>query len=127
MAYKDTVSVTYDKATINTKTFTGIVVCFVTGNIIVPKTYTTTFTRKEKAVEVMGIPKGTISQPTFIGDVLISTGNYTPEVTSVSTVTTSTENKTATVSKASSETTTFTPERIINVTLTQTATSARVS
>ena len=54
-------------------------------------------------------PAGTVSQPTFSGDTLSSTGKFTP-VGNVTVTTATTENKTATVSKADSGTATYTPE-----------------
>lgn len=86
LASKNSVSVTYDRATVNTKTFTGTAVRLVTGNIAVPATYTSTFT----------------------GGSTTSTGTFTPEG-SVTVTTNATTNKTATVS-ATTGTATYTPE-----------------
>ena len=54
-------------------------------------------------------PTGTVSQPTFSGNALSSSGKFTPSG-NISVSTNTTENKTATVSKASSGTATYTPE-----------------
>lgn len=86
LATKNAVSVKYDKASVNTKTFTGTAVRLVTGNIPVPATYTSTFTGTEGTVEVSGTANGNIT-----------------------TTTATTENKTATVAPASSGTATYTP------------------
>ena len=53
-------------------------------------------------------PTGTVSQPTFSGASLSSTGSYTPGG-SITTTTAGTENKTAAVSVASSGSTTYQP------------------
>ena len=130
LAYKDSVTVKYDKATVNTKTFTGTGVRLVTGQIPVPKTYTTTFTGKAKTVSVSGTPEGTVSQPTFTGTgVRLVTGNIavptsasftgteaTISVTGTATGTVSqptfsgTKASGLTVSPATSGTATYTPE-----------------
>lgn len=54
-------------------------------------------------------PAGSVSQPTFTGTSLTSTGSFTP-AGGVTVSTKTTTNKTATVSKASSGTATYTPE-----------------
>lgn len=92
LAYYDIVSGSYTPAgSVSTPTFTGTAVRLVTGNIAVPKTYTSTFTN--------GAVNGTIE--------------YTPAGT-ITTTTATTENKTATVSKASSGTATYTPQGTIS-------------
>lgn len=72
-------------------------------------------------------PAGSVSQPTFTGTSLTSTGNFTPAGgVTVSTKTTS--NKTATVSKAASGTATYTPEGSVSKpTFTGSATSVSVT
>ena len=54
-------------------------------------------------------PTGIVSQPTFSGNILESTGSFTP-TGKVTVSTNTTENKTATVSKAVSGAATYTPE-----------------
>lgn len=58
-------------------------------------------------------PAGSVSQPTFTGTSMTSTGTYTP-AGSISTTTKSTTNKTATVSVAASGTTTYQPGGIVS-------------
>lgn len=72
-------------------------------------------------------PAGSVSQPTFTGTSLTSTGNFTPAGgVTVSTKTTS--NKTATVSKAASGTATYTPEGSVSKpTFTGSSTSVSVT
>lgn len=84
--------------------FSGTGVRLVTGNIAVPATYTFTGT-EDQAVSVSGTPSGTVSQPTFTGKALTSTGSFTP---SGSVATATTENKSATVS-ATTGAATYTP------------------
>ena len=79
------------QGTVSTPTFTGTGVRLVTGNIAVPKTYTSTFT----------------------GTAFNSTGSYTP-AGSVATTTATTENKSTTVTKAASGDTTFTPQGTVS-------------
>ena len=97
-AYCDVGTVTITpRGTISTPTFTGTAVRLVTGNIAVPKTYTSTFSN--------GVANGS--------------SQYTPAGT-ITTTTATTENKTTTVSAASSGTATYTPAGTIskpNITL----------
>ena len=79
------------QGSVSTPTFTGTGVRLVTGNIAVPKTYTSTFT----------------------GTAFNSTGSYTP-AGNVTTTTASTENKTTTVSKANSGDATYTPQGTVS-------------
>jgi len=58
-------TVKYDKATVNTKTFTGTGVRLVTGNIPVPTS--ASFTGSAATITTTGTPSGTVSQPTFTG------------------------------------------------------------
>ena len=97
-AYCDGATVTITpRGTISTPTFTGAAVRLVTGNIAVPKTYTSTFSN--------GVANGSTQ--------------YTPAGT-ITTTTATTENKTTTVSAASSGTATYTPQGTVskpNITL----------
>ena len=92
LAFKSSASCSYTPAgSVSTPTFTGTGVRLVTGNIAVPKTYTSTFT----------------------GTAFNSTGSYTP-AGNVTTTTASTENKTTTVSKANSGDATYTPQGTVS-------------
>lgn len=72
-------------------------------------------------------PAGSVSQPTFTGTSLTSTGNFTP-AGGVTVTTKTTSNKTATVSKASSGTATYTPEGSVSKpTFTGSSTSVSVT
>lgn len=64
LATKNAVNVKYDKASVNTKTFTGTAVHLVTGNIPVPATYTSTFTGTQGNVSVSGTASGTVTTTT---------------------------------------------------------------
>lgn len=91
-AYCDFGSVTITpKGTISTPTFTGTAVRLVTGNIAVPKTYTSTFSN--------GAANGS--------------SQYTPAGT-ITTTTATTENKTTTVSAATSGSVTYTPQGTVS-------------
>ena len=72
-------------------------------------------------------PAGSVSQPTFTGTSLTSTGTFTP-AGGVTVSTKTTTNKTATVSKASSGTATYTPEGSVSKpTFTGSSTSVSVT
>ena len=72
-------------------------------------------------------PGGTVSQPTFTGSALTSSGSFTPSGT-VSVSTNATANKTATVSAASSGTATYTPAGTVSTpTITVTPSTATVN
>ena len=113
LAYKNAVTVKYDKASVNTKTFSGTAVRLVTDNIAVPKTYTTTFTGKSKSVSVTGTPSGTVTQPTFTGDAITGitvskadsgTATYTPEGTVTAPTITTDANMTTSIKNPTSKT-----------------------
>lgn len=71
-------------------------------------------------------PEGTISQPTFTGKSMTSTGKFTPDGTVIVT-TKSTSNKTAAVSVATSGTTTYTPDGTVGTpTITVTPNTAKI-
>lgn len=78
------------------------------GTITLINENTTTTVSAASSGTTTYTPGGTVSQPTFTGSSLTSTGNFTP-AGSVSVSTNNTTNKTATVSAASSGTTTYTP------------------
>lgn len=78
------------------------------GTITLTNGNTTTTVSAASSGATTYTPGGTVSQPTFTGSSLTSTGNFTP-AGSVSVSTNATTNKTATVSVASSGDTTYTP------------------
>ena len=135
LAFKSSASCSYTPAgSVSTPTFTGTGVRLVTGNIAVPKTYTSTFTGTAATITVSGTATGSVSQPTFTGTaVRLVTGNIAVPATYTSTFTgtaatieptatytpagsisLSTTNKTAEVSKASSGTATYTPQGTVS-------------
>ncbi len=61
----------------STPTFTGTGARLVTGEILVPNTYTASFTGTAGAVSVSGTPSGTVSQPTFTGTKVQLSGTTT--------------------------------------------------
>ena len=133
-------------------TFNGTGVRLVTGNIPVPSTYEASFTGSASDISVSGTPSGsiglttsnttvtvspaasgtvtytpsgTISQPTFTGDELVSEGTYTPQG-SVSTNISSSSTQSYDVSVGSGSAT-YTPSGSIskpNITLGYTSTDA---
>lgn len=78
LAYKDTVSVNYDKTTAVSSTFTGteasIDISYTPSGTIEGGT----FTGSNSTFSGSYTPEGTVSQPTFTGSELTSTASYTP-------------------------------------------------
>ena len=74
------------KGTVSQPTFTGTGVRLVTGNIAVPKTYTSTFTGTAATVEVTGTATGTISKPNIQVKTAGTTNNTLKPVTAKSMV-----------------------------------------